>query len=31
MKPAPQFLKAGDTVTLGIDGLDEAEAEDRGV
>ena len=23
MKPAPQFLKAGDTVTLGIDGLGE--------
>ena len=23
MKPAPQFLKAGDVVTLGIDGLGE--------
>jgi 2-keto-4-pentenoate hydratase/2-oxohepta-3-ene-1,7-dioic acid hydratase in catechol pathway len=23
MKPTPQFLKAGDIVTLGIDGLGE--------
>ena len=23
MKPTPQFLKAGDVVTLGIDGLGE--------
>jgi 2-keto-4-pentenoate hydratase/2-oxohepta-3-ene-1,7-dioic acid hydratase in catechol pathway len=27
MKPTPQFLKAGDTVSLGIDGLGEQHAK----
>ena len=29
MKPTPQFLKAGDVVTLGIDGPRRAAAEGR--
>ena len=31
MKPTPQYLKAGDTVELGIDGLGDADAEGRRV